>query len=270
MKDRISQIEDLLESDFERNLLHASTSYISKINDPLRFNSFSFSMRELFWIVLARFSPDSDVKKCPWFTPETPSGRPSRKQQVLYAVRGGLSEIFLEDKLDYNIDDELKEIIDSINLLNKYTHVNHKTFNLEQDKCEEYASDILGSFIDIFSLIGELNSNLKHLLHDYIGEEILYTFFENVFDDLDILSSQTFAESSYVADFDIKYINHERIAISGEGYVTVSLNYGSKNDSYETSSEFPFSFKCSPSVASPTELGINEKNIKVDTTSWYE
>jgi hypothetical protein len=270
MKDVISQIEDLLETDFERDLLHASTTYISKVGDPLRFNSFSFSIRELFWIILARFSPDSNITKCPWFLSETPSGRPSRRQQVIYAVRGGLSANFLEDELNLFIDDEVKEIIDSINLLNNYTHVSHKTFNLEQEKCEEFAKNVLDSFINIFSLIRELNSQLKNLLHDYIGSEILYTFFENVFDDLDILSSQTIAESSYVEHFDIKGINHERISISGEGYVSVSLNYGPKNDSCEINDEFPFSFKCAPSVTSPTDLGINEHNIKVDTDSWYE
>lgn len=270
MKGRITHIEGLLKTDFERDLLNASTAYISRVGDPLRFNSFAFSIRELFWIVLERFSPDSEIVKCSWFTPTTPSGGPSRRQQVIYAVRGGLSEKFQIDELKFNFDDELKEIIDNINLLSKYTHVTDKTFNLEQEKCEEYALNVLDAFIMIFDLVAELNGNLKHLLHDYIGNEILYTFFENVFDDLDILSSQTIAESSYVEHFDIININHEHIVISGEGYVSVSLNYGSSRDSYETSDEFPFSFQCSPSVNSPTELGITEHNINVDTSSWYD
>lgn len=262
--------ENILETEFEKQLFRASFNYLSQTSDPLRFNSFSASIRELFRHILSRLSPDENVGNCSWFKAETENGKPTRRQRLSYAIRGGLSDDFLKGELDFEYNDSLKEILRCINLLSKYTHVNEKTFNIEQSKCDEYSENVIESFVSIFDLVSSLKETLKDNLHEYIGEEILSTFMDNVFDDLDILSSRTHQEDSQIENFEIIEIDNIYIHIAGEGYVEASLNYGKGEDATEFSVTFPFDFKCQSSVYLPKDLNINRDDININTTSWYE
>ncbi len=192
----ISIIQDLLATEFERDLFNAGITYISNTKDPLRFNSFSFSIRELFRHILTRLSPNEKVVACSWFKPVTETKQPSRGQKITYAIQGGLSHKFIEDELSFIYKDDIKEILTNIDLLSKFTHVNEKTFNIKNDKCDEYVENILDSLILIIELITSINYEIKEILHDYIEGNIISIFSDNVFEDLDILSSQTYAESS--------------------------------------------------------------------------
>ena len=262
--------QSFLETDFEKKLFNASVAYIFQPNDPLRFNSFAASMREIFRHVLARLSPDQNIIQCSWFTSETQTGSPSRRQRIIYAIRGGLNEDFLKNELDIELENELTEIIKSINLLSKYTHVNKNTFDLDQVKCEEYSKNVIDSFITIFELIFDIRNELKNALRDYIGDGVLYTFLGKVFDNLDILSMNTTTEYSELESFEILNIDNESIHIHGCGYVHVSLNYGSGDDGTELTSSFPFDLQCYSQVSSTKDLEIQQGNIHVDTSSWYE
>jgi len=270
MKDQIEKIRGFLKTEFEKELFNAAVAYLDKTSDPLRFNSFSAAMRELSRHILQRLAPDDDVKKCSWFTVETTNGAPTRKQKVIYAVQGGLLEKFVEDNLDVEPQDEIKEVIKSINLLSKYTHVNKKTFNIPQAECESLAIKVLDSFISIFEMVEQLRYEIHHSLHDYISEELNDTFMSNVFSDLDILSSQTIPETSALESFEIKNITSEKILITGNGNVEVSLNYGKGDDAAEINDSFPYEFKCHSEIDEPSKIILYPHNVEVDTSSWYE
>jgi len=270
MKNKIDQIQPYLKTDFEKELFKAAVAYIEKTDDPLRFNSFSASMRELSRHLLSRLAPDEEVKKCSWFIVETDNGAPTRKQRIIYAIQGGLTTKFVEDELYIDASDEVKDIIKSINLLSKFTHVNEKTFNISQSKCESMSESVIDSFIQIFGIISQARKEIKSSVHDYITDELMGIFISNTFDDLDILSSQTIPESSALEEFEIEDINSDKILISGYGYVEVSLNYGKGDDATEINDSFPYEFKCYSEINSPKEIIIHKRDIQVDTSSWYE
>ncbi|SDP81709.1 pPIWI-associating nuclease domain-containing protein [Desulforhopalus singaporensis] len=270
MKVQIENIRGFLKTEFEKELFNAAVAYLDKTSDPLRFNSFSAAMRELSRHILQRLAPDVDVKKCSWFKVETNNGAPTRKQKVIYAVQGGLSEEFVDKNLDIEPKDEIKEVIESINLLSKYTHVNEKTFNIPQADCESLSIKVLDSFISIFQLVEQLRHEIHYSLHDYISTELDDTFMSNMFSDLDILSSQTIAETSELESFEIINITPEKIIITGNGNIEVSLNYGKYDDAAEIKDSFPYEFKCHSEIDEPRKIILYQHDIEVDTTSWYE
>ncbi len=94
MQDQTNKIEKYLKTDFEKSLFGASLNYIkNRQEDPLRFNSFAYSMRELLRHLLDRFAPKENVKKCDqWFSqdPNAREGDVTRKQRLQYSIFGGL------------------------------------------------------------------------------------------------------------------------------------------------------------------------------------
>lgn len=270
MQDIINEIRSFLKTEFERELFDAAVAYIGKTDDPFRFNSFSAAMRELSRHILERLSPDEDVKKCSWFKVETTNGAPTRKQRIVYAVQGGLSEKFVDENLDIEPEEEIKEVVKSINLLSKYTHVNEKTFNIPQVDCEIQAKQVLDSFLSIFAMVEQLRNEMHYSVHEFISTELTNTFISNAFEELDILSSNTISESIELELFEVKDISAEKIIISGYGNVEVSLNYGKGDDSAEINDSFPYEFDCHTEIDNPKKIILNPHDIKVDTTSWYE
>lgn len=266
----IKRLRDFLETDFERELFAASVAYIEKTDDPLRFNSFCASIRELSRHIFERLAPDAEVKECTWFTPESSNGSPTRKQRILYAIKGGLSETFVEEELFIDFTDEIKEIIDNINLLSKFTHVSEKTFNIPQEKCLSLSEDVLSSLLSIFQSVEQLRSEVKSSLHNYIDDALQDVFVLEVFSELDILSSQTIPDMSELESFEITNITSKKIIITGDGYINVSLNYGKGEDYTELHDSFPYIFKCYSEVTNPKKIVINRHEVEVDTSSWYQ
>ncbi len=92
----------------------------------------------------------------------------------------------------------------------------------------------------------------------------------NTFDELDILSNSTYVDSSYVDDFEISDINDSNIIIEGNGYVSVTLNYGGKHDATEIHDEFSFNFLAHGDVRDPKNIDIHPQDVEVDNSSWFE
>jgi len=104
------QIKRYLATDFEMKLFSASAAYLENKDDPLRINSFAYSLRELIRNVFERRAPEEKVKSCSWFKNETDNGKPSRKQRYIYCVQGGLSHKFVSDELGMDVLEPWKEI----------------------------------------------------------------------------------------------------------------------------------------------------------------
>jgi len=62
-KDRILVFEKYLKTDFEKNLFEAAFYNLLDIHNPLRFNNFSYVIRELIDHILRRLAPDECVIK---------------------------------------------------------------------------------------------------------------------------------------------------------------------------------------------------------------
>ena len=271
MESVISDIREFIDEGFERELFDSSISYLDNKSDPLRINSFAYSARELLRNVLSRLSPDEEVINCDlWFKIETDNGKPTRKQRIQYAIHGGLPPEFVINELSFDISDYWKEIKDSIDHLNKYTHVNEETFNAPESVCNKVFTDVLSSLHTIFMQVKECRDEIKRILYGYIDTELIDSFVSNSFSELDILSSGTCIDYTTLEDYEIVKITPTYIEIEGNGELSATLNWGRGDDAASGSHECDYEFSCRAPVHEPKKLTIQADDIAIDNSGWFE
>jgi len=263
------QIESCLDTDFEKKLFLASIAYLENENDPLRVNSFAYSLRELIRNVFERRAPEDKVKSCSWFKKETDNGKPSRKQRYIYCIQGGLSQKFVKDDLEMDILEPWKEIKKTIDSLSKFTHINDKTFDISSEECEKLSEEALSIFLLIFHIINDTRVELHYALASHIDNELMGTFVSNSMSDIDILSNQSYVENSEVTEYELIDINNLELTFKGEGNAYVSQNYGKGEDACEINADYPFEFTGSSAVAKPYDVSIPAECISIDVSSWF-
>ena len=79
-------------------------------------------VRELLREFLEILAPDKKVELAPWFKPETPTGVPSRRQRVKYAIQGNREENALSEFDLESINKVMTDTRDRINELSKLAH----------------------------------------------------------------------------------------------------------------------------------------------------
>ena len=263
------EIESYLETEFERKLFSASTTYLENDSDPLRINSFAYSLRELIRNVFERRAPEEKVKSCTWFKKETDNGKPSRKQRYIYSVQGGLSHNYVKDDLGMDVLEQWKEIKKIIDSLSKFTHVDDETFDIPHKDCQKLAEEILRTLLSIFNMIKDVRTELHYELASHIDNELMSTFVSNGMPDIDILSNQSYVEHSEVTEYEVVGIDDRKLTFKGKGEAQVSQNYGKGDDACEFNEEYPFEFTGSSTVVKPYELSIPPECISIDVDSWF-
>ncbi|MEE9336840.1 MAG: hypothetical protein V3U87_02060 [Methylococcaceae bacterium] len=270
MQDLIKNIEQYLNTGFEEKLFSASVAYLQNTSDPLRANSFCYSLRELIRHVFERRAPNDEIIKCSWFKPETDNGLPSRRQKYTYCVQGGLEPTFVENELKLDVLEPWKSIKGSIDTLSKYTHVGKDTFDISDIKVSAIAKEALESLLTIFHMINDTKVELHHSLSSHIDNELLNTFVMNSMSDIDCLSQSSYVEQSEVHEYSLSEIDYEKLLFEGNGTAYVSLNYGKKDDACEINTDFPFKFQGHSHINKPYDLSISAEDIDIDIRSWYE
>jgi hypothetical protein len=264
------QIEPYLVTDFEKKLFSASVAYLDNEDDPLRINSFAYSLRELIRNVFERRAPEDKVKPCTWFKDETGNGKPSRKQRYIYSIQGGLSHNFVKVELGMDVFKPWRNIKETIDSLSKFTHVNEATFDMSHEECEKLSGEALEIFLSIFNMIEKTRNELRCALAAHIGNELMSTFVTNSMSDIDILSNQSYVEHSEVMGYELIDIDNLELTFRGEGIAHVSQNYGKGDDACEINAEYPFGFTGSSSVAKPYDVTTPPESISIDVSSWFE
>lgn len=82
----LNKIRKLLNSKFEKDLFEASLKNLEDKSNKLRFNNFSYSIRELLRHILHNLAPDNEIISCSWYKNETGTpGIISRGERVRHA-----------------------------------------------------------------------------------------------------------------------------------------------------------------------------------------
>jgi len=266
-----NSVEKYLVTGFEKCLFKASVSYLSNSDDPLRFNSFAYSMRELYRHVLSRLSPEDQVINCDWFNiKDSNDGKSTRKQKLMYAIQGGLANAYIIDELGIKVDDFWLKIRDSQELLSKYTHVNEDTFDILSEDCDKFSVQILESLWTIFKSISDTRHEIIHQLHHQISHEMIDIFVSNTMSEIDILSTHSCIDFVDIKEYEITDIDSKKIYFTVSGIVHVTLNYGSSRDEItELQDEFPFDVNFFSPVNNPKLIHINPEEVLIDTSSWF-
>ncbi len=157
----LQNIENRLSGNFEKDLFRASIENITQSTSPIRFNNFAYAIRELTRHILARLSPDDEVRKCRWYKNETERENGiSRKQRIYYAIHGGLLPAYVQGTLKIDVEAFNRDFRDIVERLNKFTHIERETFGLDEASIFLYVNETLGILVDFFDFIQDTKKKL--------------------------------------------------------------------------------------------------------------
>ncbi|MBK8056134.1 MAG: hypothetical protein IPK35_23395 [Saprospiraceae bacterium] len=275
--ENIEYIKKILTSQFELELFDAALYSLNDTTNRLRYNNFAYSIRELSRHFLHNLSPESNVKKCSWFKVETKDGKPTRAQRIKYAIQGGISNEILKD---WGFDvDELKEIvtliINNIDTLNKFTHINPDVFNLTDLEINENSESVFNAFYIFVMTIENYKEKIKSFLDGQIEEHMISSVVSNHFVNVDSLAPHYSLNDSGLTEYHISGITDKEIVVSVFGSLNVTLEYGSRQerlegDGLDLEEWFPFETKIKYEI----DINFPSDNYEiddydVDTSEWY-
>jgi hypothetical protein len=275
IKDYESRLSQLTGNEFERNLLDASLKNLTDKENRLRFNNFACGIRELSRHILHRLSPDKEVVKCNWY--ENQSQKPNqltRGERIKYSIQKGLPDKFVETFFD--AEDDIKKILDTLDQLSKYIHVNPDTFGISEQRVNELSAEVLSIFERFANGISEFHESLKNELEQHIDQAVLEHSIQETFDKIDILATHHNIEEHETSSYEVVTISSQKIDIVASGTLSVRLQYGSdhdldKGDGAEMYESFPF--ECQMEMTIDIDFSKSKcemLDFDVDTSGWYE
>lgn len=272
-KDRISTI---FTDGFESSLLDAAFNNL-QVENPLRFNNFAYSLRELLRHVLHRLSPDTELSECDWFKPDpTSSTGFTRYQRIKYAVQGGLSDYYFTKKLGIGeVDDVIKELLDTIKLLSSYTHIEPKTFDLSDKEVEKQAVDCLETAVWFVEKINETRKEVLEALVDDIDRSLLDRIISESVTEIMELSTHQYIDDIYSDGGHVEKIGPKSLLLRVTGRLGCELQYGSgsdmrRGDGAIINTSFPFTGALDVKLKAPLGSVMEVDELNVDTSEWYE
>lgn len=264
-----------LDSDFEQSLMHAAIYNLLDENNSLRFSNYAYAFRELFLHVIKRMAPDDNVERCEWFTGRDEQGRVARRNSYKYIIQGGVSDQYILDNFEFNLDEVFVGLRDAFNSLNRLTHISDAVFPIDPAHGNQVVSEVESYVSALFTTLDDCHSRFIRLLGENVGEAAIESAITETIESVDILSTHSSVDEVDIDRIDIIEVNHDEIIFEVSGSVSVGLQWGSnsdvRNDIGATGEEsFPFSCKVTSSVRQPDVLSCDEGAFRVDTSSWYE
>ncbi len=266
-----------LANEFELGPLDAAFQSLAQTRNQLRFNNFAYAIRELSRHVLIRLAPDSEVINCCWFRKEDPT-KPdliTRAQRVKYAIQSGIEDNFIKNSLKIDLDPLNKRIKKTIELLNKYTHVERETFRMSSKTVDINAKKVLSTLISLFDNIGKCRRKICDQLAGAIDETILRHTLENTLPEVDMLATHANPGTTYLEHIRIEEITSQNLLISVEGAIEVRLQYGSdsdqkRGDGLVAREHYPFECSLVGEVNQLKRFRPLVDTMSVNTKSFYE
>ena len=276
LDDAVNNLSALLNSEFQKKLLAASLLSLGDASNPLSFTNFCAGYRELVRHVLSDLAPNGEIKACSWYAPDKTSNNGiTRGHAITYVLQGGLANDYVSNVLKIDVLGEKKDLIDAINNLNKYTHVNEGTFGIDASRASAEVALAIKALSNVLELASECRAQLARALEAQIHEEVVALAIGETIGAIDELASHHSVEDIDVEEVAVTGVSSEFIHIRASGTIGVELQWGSngdlrRGDGAVGSDSFPFSCELQGHVESPTKLEAIEDTLCVDTSSWWE
>jgi len=272
----IHHVENKLDGGFESELFEAAINNLLDAYNPLRFNNFAYASRELVRHILYRLAPDDEVLNCVWYRNEMDVERGiTRAQRIAYAIRGGLTEQYVQDTLCIDTVTTQKKIKQVVTNLSKHTHIEPDTFDIGPEKQDEYVSEALQSVADFFDIIRESRNGLSEALVDQIDAELLTRVVSETVYEIDEVASHYNIDEVYIGEIEVDSISSSEIHLEVFGSIGAELQYGSdgdmrRGDGFRTRQSFPFSCSLRSPVTEPGEFPDGPENFSVSNDEFWE
>ena len=267
--EKLEELRSRLSPGLQRELLDGAGLVLAQTNNPVRAHLFAAGLRELFGLTLETLAPDDSVTKCDWYEPVPNTSGPTRRQRALYATRGGLSDEFIREKLDIDLDELHTGIGKAFLDLNKRTHVRLDTHLSKPDEIEAFANEQVAALLDIFQTMDELRARLTDAIEESLHDEAVESMINETILSLDEISAKYAIEGVWVSGTEVTSIDTEFVRYEMEGSVDVQLNWGDRRDGASIDKSFPFKCEAAASVEDPTAFISDMTSVSIDTRGWY-
>ncbi|PFZ10354.1 hypothetical protein COL60_10675 [Bacillus pseudomycoides] len=266
-----------LKNDFQKDIFESAMELLKAPNIKTKFSNFATNIRELTRVVFHTLAPDKEVENCEWYEKETPEGKEdfTRVQRMTYAIKGGLSNQFIEEELGINFNEVTSKLNQVIQRLNKYTHINEKVYYRGDEAGYEMVEKTLVAFNDFLKTIDDCKTLIVHELEGKLYNQVSDLLTNDVIQEIDILATHYLIEAIILDSITVSKITSSNLFINVYGSVDVEHQYGSdgdfrRGDGIRLDSSYPFSISLVLDVNEPLEVSIDPDEIQVDNSSFYE
>jgi hypothetical protein len=260
---------------FELELYKAAHQNLADQNNPLRLSNFAYAMRELVRHLLERLAPSDSVVACEWYRNQTskPNGV-TRRQRAYFSVQGGLSDDYVCNVLSLETADIHQAVVQAIDRLSKFTHIEPEVFSIDQGRIDELATQTEQAVADLLSTISECRNQIISALWHQIDEAVVLETIRETIGAIDEIATHHSIDEVYVDKILVAKITHDRVMFLATGTIGAELQWGSnsdiRNDMGAVMSEsFPFECSLFSWVSEPDELEVEDDSLLVDTSKWY-
>src|SRR6202051_3163930 len=219
-----------IDDQFSGWAIEGSLRALADHENPLRLNFFSTGMRILFEHLMNTLSPEDEVVKASWFTPERRDGKPSRGQRVFFAIQGGLSETFVKDELKVDLPPLRTCLTDAFAELSKHVHGGENTIIRDQagqDTVAERTAAAMGAFLDA---LRECREAVLKPIAEALDRVAVDTLLSDAMLEVDELATHFSVDELYVDTVTVSTIGADKITYKVAGSVEVTLQWGSNSD----------------------------------------
>ncbi|EHB66078.1 hypothetical protein [Paenibacillus lactis] len=270
-----SKVVPILErlSTTEKKMLISSLKSLD-FEDDMKYNSFGHKFREMMTKVLHRLAPDKDVLACSWYENEH-DNKPTRKQRLLYAIKSGLEDEFIESELEIDLAIVSKRLGKVVSELNKYTHFGEGAIDVSKEIGEAFVSESIDFLLQFFSNIDEIRSQIVNAYEDLLNRKITEAIINDVLQEIDVLATHYTVDGNTIDTISVTDIDAHYIYIYIDGFVDVTHQFGSdgdlrRGDGVEFEESYPFTINMEVPVFDPLDIEIETDDIMVDTDKYYD
>ena len=250
---------------------------ILNTNNFLKYSFCSLALRELLKQYFMTIADEQEVRKCCWYIPTIHKGKPivTRRDSVKFSIYKYVNTSYFPSFFVDEVEEVSDRYLAQVDELSKWLHITEKILTTKDREMSESINTMLETIREIMDLVHKGEEWFIDTLNIHLKEKLSYQFWLTTFDDLDCLSTHT--RPSGVEDVEVKVssINEEYINFEGTALVECDLQYGSdgdcrRGDGIESSGSYPFTFVGHAEVKSPETVYVDEADINIDTSPFYE
>lgn len=272
--DSIDGIRAKVADQFSRQVIEGAAHALHSKGNPLRLTFFSTAMRMLFEHLMDTLAPSDRVRDCVWFQAQTENGRPTRRQRIMYAIQGGLTDEFVKEELDVDPEPLRKALLAAIDALSKHIHGRETSIINERAEQDAFAEATLAEMEAFLDAMRACRDAVLSPISDELDDAAVDALLSETILAVDELASHYSVEEIYVDTITVDAIGPDRVTFRATGSIAVVLQWGSnsdlrRGDGAEMEESFPFWCDIVLPIESPWDLLNAETEYCIDTREWF-